>query len=55
MAHFACTRLELTEDDGAARGDTARRDLFPLDVDGDNLGDLPLTVEVVPHALRVLA
>ena len=64
VAHFACTRLELrvAEEPGRdATVTTGQRaalpagDLFPLDVDGDNLGDLPLTVEVVPQALRVLA
>jgi diacylglycerol kinase (ATP) len=50
--HFACLRLELAD---AGREAPHPGDLFPLDVDGDNLGDLPLAVEVVPRALRVLA
>ncbi len=59
VAHFAAIRLELRAAAGE-RPDAARPaapppgDLFPLDIDGDNLGDLPLTVEVVPRALRVL-
>jgi len=68
VSAFACTRVELRAADkgkaiGADRragsGDvtsTARPgSFFPLDVDGDALGDLPLTVEVSPARLRVLA
>jgi len=47
--HFPCTAIELKLEDAAAE----RR--FLLDVDGDALGSLPLTVEVVPRALRVRA
>jgi diacylglycerol kinase family enzyme len=47
--HFPCTRIELRLEDEAAE----RR--FLLDVDGDALGSLPLTVEVVPRGLRVRA
>ena len=32
-----------------------RAGFFPLDVDGDALGDVPLSVEVVRRALRVRA
>jgi diacylglycerol kinase (ATP) len=47
--HFPCRRLELRlEDETAERG-------FLLDVDGDALGSLPLTVEVVERRLRVRA
>jgi YegS/Rv2252/BmrU family lipid kinase len=45
--HFPCERIELSLDDEAAE----RR--FLLDVDGDALGSLPLTIEVVPRCLRV--
>jgi diacylglycerol kinase (ATP) len=47
--HFPCERLELSLADERA----SRR--FLLDVDGDYLGSLPLTVEVVPKRLRVRA
>lgn len=47
--HFPCTAIELKLEDAAAE----RR--FLLDVDGDALGSLPLTVEVVPRVLRVRA
>lgn len=70
VSTFQCTRLELDAESatGALAPDEAsatrlaasgasmrRRDLFPLDVDGDALGDLPLVVEVVPARLRMLA
>jgi YegS/Rv2252/BmrU family lipid kinase len=47
--HFPCRRIELRLADEAAN----RR--YLLDVDGDPLGSLPLTVEVVPRRLRVRA
>ena len=47
--HFPCERIELRLEDPAAE---AR---FLLDVDGDALGSLPLTVEVVPRRLRIRA
>ena len=43
--HFPCERIELRLENEAAE----RR--FLLDVDGDALGSLPLTVEVVPKRL----
>jgi diacylglycerol kinase (ATP) len=47
--HFPCERIELSlTDERAGRH-------FLLDVDGDYLGSLPLTVEVVPGRLRVRA
>ncbi len=67
VSSFTCTRVELTPagcEPAAAVTDAAPGDggamrpprgLFPLDVDGDPLGDIPLRVEVVPHRLRVLA
>ena len=51
VSHFSCRSLELTPLQAAPTG----RQLFPLDVDGDPLGDVPLAVSVVPGALRVRA
>jgi diacylglycerol kinase family enzyme len=53
VSAFSCTRVELklTVDTPPAR----RGAHFPLDVDGDALGDVPLVVEVQPALLRVLA
>lgn len=47
--HFPCTAIELTLEDPVDE----RRIL--LDVDGDALGSLPLTIKVVPRALRLRA
>ena len=47
--HFPCERIELRLEDEAAESGLL------LDVDGDALGSLPLTVEVVPGRLRVRA
>ncbi len=47
--HFACQKIELWLPDERA----ARR--FLLDVDGEALGSLPLTVELLPRRLRVRA
>jgi diacylglycerol kinase (ATP) len=47
VQHFPCHRLELSLADKEAE----RR--YLLDVDGDPLGSLPLSVELVPSALRV--
>ena len=54
VSHFTCRALELTP---VARPGKhrPRAGLFPLDVDGDALGDVPLRVEVLPAALRVRA
>lgn len=46
---FACERIHIE-----IRNDSIR-DIFPLDVDGEPLGTLPLTIEVVPGALEVFA
>ena len=51
VSHFSCRSLELTPLQSAPAG----RQVFPLDVDGDPLGDVPLAVSVVPVALRVRA
>lgn len=45
--HFPCERIELGLEDAEAERQ------FLLDVDGDALGSLPLSVEVVPRGLRV--
>lgn len=49
VGHFPCERIELR----LAEVEAERR--FLLDVDGDYLGSLPLTVEVIPRRLRVRA
>lgn len=49
VKHFPCERIELRlENEGAERR-------FLLDFDGDALGSLPLTVEVLPRRLAVRA
>jgi len=51
VSHFSCRALELTPlQVGASK---PRAGLFPLDVDGEALGDVPLRVDLVPRALRV--
>ena len=52
--HFACRELELRPA-GPAAGRRPRSGLFPLDVDGDALGDVPVTAGVVRAALHVRA
>ncbi len=52
--HFTCRELELRPAQPPA-GRRPRAGLFPLDVDGDALGDVPLTVGVRRAALRVRA
>jgi diacylglycerol kinase (ATP) len=52
VSHFTCRTLELLPA-GPAQGRRPRAGLFPLDVDGDALGDVPLHAEVLPAALRV--
>ena len=54
IAHFSCRSLELLPAEEPA-GRRPRAGVFPLDVDGDALGDVPLSVGVVPSALRVCA
>jgi diacylglycerol kinase family enzyme len=47
VQHFSCQRVEISIDDpDVAPG------RFPLDVDGDLCGQPPLTIEVLPRALR---
>jgi len=51
VSHFSCRALELTPVQlGATR---PRAGLFPLDVDGEALGDVPVRVELLPLAVRV--
>ena len=52
--HFTCTELELRPAVPPA-GRRPRAGLFPLDVDGDALGDVPVTAGVARAALRVRA
>ena len=52
--HFTCTELELRPA-GPPAGRRPRAGLFPLDVDGDALGDVPVTAGVARAALRVRA
>ena len=47
--HFPCERIELSLGEAAAEAG------FLLDVDGDALGSLPVSVEVAPQRLRVRA
>lgn len=48
VVHFPCDRIQIElENDAVA-------DRFLLDVDGEPLGRLPVTIEVVPAALQVL-
>jgi diacylglycerol kinase (ATP) len=49
VRHFPCERIELSLEEPAAES------RYLLDVDGDALGSLPLTLEVVPRRLRVRA
>ena len=66
VAHFTCRSLSLEpiqpwehgHQHGRRRRPPATRlslGLFPLDVDGDALGDVPLEVGLLPQALRVCA
>jgi diacylglycerol kinase (ATP) len=47
VQHFSCQRIEIVLDDPGVRVER-----LPLDVDGDPRGRLPMTVEVLPGALR---
>jgi YegS/Rv2252/BmrU family lipid kinase len=51
--HFSCRALRLEPLDPPAR--PPRNGLFPLDVDGEALGDVPLDVSLIERALRVRA
>ena len=52
--HFSCRELELRPADRPA-GRRPRAGLFPLDVDGDPLGDVPVTAGLARAALHVRA
>ena len=49
VGHFPCTRIELSLADASADESVL------LEVDGDPLGSLPLTVEILPQRLRIRA
>ena len=51
--HFTCRSLRL--EPLVAPPAAARGGLFPLDIDGEALGDVPVEVGLVPRALRVRA
>ncbi len=46
---FKCDRIDIRLKNGDIR------DIFPLDVDGEPLGTLPLSIELVPRAIEVYA
>ena len=52
--HFTCRELEVRPASPPA-GRRPHTGLFPLDVDGDPLGDVPVAAGVAPAALRVRA
>ena len=47
VEHFSCRRLEV------ALADPGQRDRFLMEIDGEELGRLPLRVEVLPRALTL--
>jgi len=49
VRHFTCERIEIDLDPSTE----SARDTFRLDVDGEPLGGLPLSIEVMPSALVV--
>jgi diacylglycerol kinase (ATP) len=49
VVHFACDRITLDLQNDEIR------DVFLLDVDGEPLGCLPIEIEVVPQALRMIS
>ena len=49
VAHFSCQRIELDVEN------ERHRRLFLLDVDGEAIGGVPLTAEVLPGALTLRA
>ena len=51
--HFTCRALRLEPLDPPSQ--PPRSGVFPLDVDGEALGDVPLDVSLIEHALRVRA
>lgn len=51
--HFPCRSLRLEPLDAPTQSPSGG--VFPLDVDGEALGDVPLHVDLIAHALRVRA
>ena len=51
--HFTCREVELLPEEWPVR--RPRAGLFPLDVDGDALGDVPVAAGLTRLALRVRA
>ena len=51
--HFTCREIEVRPEEWPAR--RPRAGLFPLDVDGDALGDVPVAAGLTRGALRVRA
>jgi YegS/Rv2252/BmrU family lipid kinase len=49
VTHFACDRITIDLENSQVR------DVFLLDVDGEPLGCLPLEIELVPRAIRILS
>jgi diacylglycerol kinase (ATP) len=47
VQHFGCDRIEIDLENEDAR------DVFLLDIDGEPIGRLPVTIELVPGALRL--
>ena len=54
VTHFRCREIELRPA-GPPAGRRPRAGLFPLDVDGDALGDVPVAIGIARAALRVRA
>lgn len=55
VSHSTCRSLRLEVSEPVAARARSSRPVFPLDVDGDALGDVPLEVDVLPRALAVRA
>lgn len=59
IAHFRCRQVTLTPvalagtEDRRSAGLRRGAGVFPLDVDGDPLGDIPLAIGILPQALRI--
>jgi diacylglycerol kinase (ATP) len=49
VVHFACDRITIDLENAEVR------DVFLLDVDGEPLGQLPIEIELVPQALRIIS
>lgn len=56
--HFTCRSLELTPLEapaGPSRRRSLKHGLFPLDIDGDHRGDVPVRIDLLPGALSMRA